>query len=95
MTPSRRGPLVPPIIAATAVGLCLFLALQGYYLGFLFASLFTMLLLGIPIAIALAGSCLMYVYLTGRVPDVVVAHRMINGVDSFPLLAIPFFILAG
>ena len=26
---------------------------------------------------------------------VVVAHRMINGVDSFPLLAVPFFILAG
>ena len=25
----------------------------------------------------------------------VVAHRMINGVDSFPLLAVPFFILAG
>lgn len=36
-----------------------------------------------------------YVLLTGRVPDVVVMHRMINGVDSFPLLAIPFFILAG
>lgn len=91
----RRGPLVPPIVAALAVALCLFLAVQGHYLAFLFVSLFTMLLVGIPIAIALAGSCLMYVYLTGRVPDVVVAHRMINGVDSFPLLAIPFFILAG
>ncbi len=28
-------------------------------------------------------------------PDVVVVHRMVNGVDSFPLLAVPFFILAG
>ena len=28
-------------------------------------------------------------------PEVVVIHRMVNGVDSFPLLAIPFFILAG
>ncbi|MDN6322138.1 MAG: TRAP transporter large permease [Halomonas sp.] len=51
--------------------------------------------MGVPIAISLAGSCLLYVLLTGRVPDVVVVHRMINGVDSFPLLAIPFFILAG
>ncbi|MDI5983165.1 TRAP transporter large permease [Halomonas sp. M4R5S39] len=91
----RRGLLVPPVIAGLAVALCLFLAVQGHYLAFLFASLFTMLLIGVPIAIGLAGSCLMYVYLSGQVPDVVVAHRMINGVDSFPLLAIPFFILAG
>jgi tripartite ATP-independent transporter DctM subunit len=29
------------------------------------------------------------------VPDFVVLHRMAGGVDSFPLLAVPFFILAG
>ncbi|GGY00848.1 ABC transporter permease [Litchfieldella qijiaojingensis] len=91
----RRGLLVPPFIIVLAVLSCAFLAWQGHYLAFLFASLFTMLVMGVPIAIGLAGSCLMYVYLSGQVPDVVVAHRMINGVDSFPLLAIPFFILAG
>ena len=32
---------------------------------------------------------------TGNAPDVVLAHRMIAGVESFPLLAVPFFILAG
>jgi TRAP-type C4-dicarboxylate transport system permease large subunit len=32
---------------------------------------------------------------TGMVPDFVVIHRMVNGIDSFPLLAVPFFILAG
>nr|WP_169816669.1 TRAP transporter large permease [Rhodovibrio salinarum] len=64
-------------------------------MGFLFACLFTMLLTGIPVAVALGGSSLLFVYITGQVPDFVVAHRMINGVDSFPLLAIPFFILAG
>ncbi|QNI02517.1 TRAP transporter large permease [Halomonas sp. SH5A2] len=90
-----RGALVSPLIAALAVSGCLTLAFFGEYLLFLFAALFTMLLLGVPIAISLAGSCLLYVYLTGRVPDVVVVHRMINGIDSFPLLAIPFFILAG
>ena len=44
---------------------------------------------------ALALSSLVYILLEGRVPDIVVMHRMINGVDSFPLLAVPFFILAG
>jgi tripartite ATP-independent transporter DctM subunit len=91
----RGGALVPPVIAVLAVAGCLLLALLGEHLLFLFASLFTLLLLGVPIAISLAGSCLIYVLLTGRVPDVVVIHRMINGIDSFPLLAIPFFILAG
>ncbi|UQG59330.1 TRAP transporter large permease [Marinobacter sp. M3C] len=91
----RRSALVSPLIAALAVSGCLTLAFFGEYLLFLFAALFTMLLLGVPIAISLAGSCLLYVYLSGRVPDVVVVHRMINGIDSFPLLAIPFFILAG
>ncbi|SHF19716.1 TRAP transporter, DctM subunit [Modicisalibacter ilicicola DSM 19980] len=91
----RRGPIVPPAIAMLAIAGCIALAVFGYYLAFLFAALFTMLVLGVPIAISLAGSCLLYVYLSGQVPDLVVAHRMVNGVDSFPLLAIPFFILAG
>ncbi|SFH16078.1 TRAP transporter large permease [Modicisalibacter xianhensis] len=95
MTLSPGRMIVPPVVAALAVLFCVFLAFQGHYMSFLFASLFTMLVMGVPIAICLAGSCLIYVYLSGQVPDIVVAHRMINGVDSFPLLAIPFFILAG
>lgn len=54
-----------------------------------------MLVLGVPVAIALGSSSLLYILLSGEAPDVVVLHRMVNGVDSFPLLAIPFFILAG
>jgi TRAP-type C4-dicarboxylate transport system permease large subunit len=50
---------------------------------------------GIPVAIAMAGSSLIFVMSTGTVPDFVVIHRMVNGIDSFPLLAVPFFILAG
>jgi len=57
--------------------------------------LFILLIIGVPVAIALAGSSLLYVLVSGEVPDFVVIHRMVNGVDSFPLLAIPFFILAG
>ena len=50
---------------------------------------------GIPVAIAMAGSSLIFVMATGLVPDFVVIHRMVSGIDSFPLLAVPFFILAG
>src|SRR5437764_10242869 len=50
---------------------------------------------GIPVAIAMAGSALIYILLTGDLPPFVVVHRMISGIDSFPLLAVPFFIIAG
>ena len=57
--------------------------------------LFTFLIIGVPVGVSLAGSSLLYILVSGDVPDFVVIHRMVNGVDSFPLLAIPFFILAG
>ena len=50
---------------------------------------------GIPVAVAMAGSALLYIWWTGTLPPFVVIHRMISGIDSFPLLAVPFFILAG
>ncbi|WP_298933094.1 TRAP transporter large permease [uncultured Ramlibacter sp.] len=50
---------------------------------------------GIPVAIAMAGSALLYIWWTGTLPSFVVIHRMVSGIDSFPLLAVPFFILAG
>ena len=54
-----------------------------------------LLVIGVPVAIALAGSSLLYVMLEGIQPHLVVLHRMIGGIDSFPLLAIPFFIVMG
>src|SRR5213596_1752856 len=50
---------------------------------------------GIPVAIAMAGASLAYILLSGTLPPFVVIHRMVSGIDSFPLLAVPFFILAG
>jgi TRAP-type C4-dicarboxylate transport system permease large subunit len=50
---------------------------------------------GLPVAIAMAGSALLYIMWTGNLPAFVVIHRMVSGIDSFPLLAVPFFILAG
>jgi TRAP-type C4-dicarboxylate transport system permease large subunit len=50
---------------------------------------------GIPVAVAMAGASLVYILWSGNLPGFVVIHRMVSGVDSFPLLAVPFFILAG
>ena len=50
---------------------------------------------GMPVAIAMAGSSLIYILASGDLPPFAVVHRMIGGIDSFPLLAVPFFILAG
>ena len=50
---------------------------------------------GVPVAIAMAGASLIYVLWSGSLPAFVVIHRMVSGIDSFPLLAVPFFILAG
>ncbi len=60
----------------------------------LFILLFGMLLFGVPVAVALGGASLVYIMLKG-LPDVLLIHTMIGGIDSFPLLAIPFFVLAG
>jgi len=62
-------------------------ALLGSFLAFMAA--------GVPVAIAMASAVLVYILLTGDLPAFVVVHRMISGIDSFPLLAVPFFILAG
>ena len=61
----------------------------------LFLVFFVTLLIGVPIFIALASSSLVYTHLIAGIPDFVILHRMAGGVDSFPLLAVPFFILAG
>ncbi|MGB8428339.1 MAG: TRAP transporter large permease [Pseudolabrys sp.] len=53
------------------------------------------LLVGVPVFIALAGSSFVYTHFIAELPDFVILHRMAGGIDSFPLLAVPFFILAG
>jgi TRAP-type C4-dicarboxylate transport system permease large subunit len=50
---------------------------------------------GIPVAIAMAGASMIYLFWQDTTPPFVVIHRMVSGIDSFPLLAVPFFILAG
>ncbi len=54
-----------------------------------------LMIFGVPVAVSMAGASLAYLAVHGGAPDVIVAQRMIAGVESFPLLAVPFFILAG
>ena len=61
----------------------------------LMGSFLVLMVLGVPVAFSMAAASLLYIVTSGSVPDFVVVHRMIAGVDSFPLLAVPFFILAG
>ena len=48
-----------------------------------------------PIAVAVGTACVVYVLLRGDLPLIVVPHRIIGGMDSFLLLALPLFVLAG
>lgn len=59
------------------------------------ASLLAAMAIGVPVAFALlvSGAALM-LHLNAFDPRII-AESMINGADSFPLLAVPFFMLAG
>lgn len=54
-----------------------------------------LMLIGVPVAVSMAAASVLYLVIYGVAPDIIAAQRMIAGVESFPLLAVPFFILAG
>lgn len=58
-------------------------------------SLAILFLMGVPIAVAIGLASIIGIETNGRLPLLLVAQRMFTGIDSFPLMAIPLFILAG
>lgn len=62
--------------------------------GILFGSFLFLLLLGLPVALAIGVSALIALAREG-VPLMLITQRMFAGTDSFALIAVPFFILAG
>jgi tripartite ATP-independent transporter DctM subunit len=65
-------------------------------LGILFGAFFLLLLAGMPVVFALGlASAAFLVVVGGGIPLMVIPHQMVAGIDNFPLLAIPFFFLAG
>jgi tripartite ATP-independent transporter DctM subunit len=63
--------------------------------GVLFGSFLILLLIGVPIAFAIGLAALIPIALEGNIPLTLVISRMFGGIDSFPLMAIPFFVLTG
>jgi TRAP-type C4-dicarboxylate transport system permease large subunit len=61
----------------------------------LIGSFLVFMAIGVPVAVSMAVASLFYLVLYGVAPDIIAAQRMIAGVESFPLLAVPFFIMAG
>ena len=57
---------------------------------------FTVLMLyNVPIAIAMGTACFVALLAIGGDPAELIARRLVNGIDSFALLAIPLFIFSG
>ena len=54
-----------------------------------------LLLMATPVSIAMGLASVFAILVTGKVPLNTVVTQMVAGMDSFPLMAIPFFILAG
>ena len=61
----------------------------------LFGTFLILLLLSVPIGYAIGISSLAGIYFFSDIPLEIIAQKVITGIDSFPLLAIPFFMLAG
>ena len=61
----------------------------------LLVSFFLLLFIGVPISFALSISSFTAVMTTGAIPVINLVQKTFRAIDSFTLLAIPFFVLAG
>lgn len=60
----------------------------------LIALLLALMALGIPVVFSLLISCAFYLIFLKDIPMVILAHRMVGSLETFPLLALPLYILA-
>jgi C4-dicarboxylate transporter, DctM subunit len=61
----------------------------------IFALLIALMLTGIPVSIALGLTVLTFLFTLTTVPIEAVSMKLFTGIESFEIMAIPFFILAG
>jgi tripartite ATP-independent transporter DctM subunit len=96
-SPRVRTGIAIVVIAAVAIGLTgRFVEVSPpVALVALLAVMIVLIAVHTPIAFAVGISCVVYVLLRGDIPLIVVPHRMMGGMDSFLLLALPLFVLAG
>jgi C4-dicarboxylate transporter DctM subunit len=62
---------------------------------FLFVVFFIAISISVPIGFAIGGATLLTFMIYSEMQSIVVARFSVTGLDSFPMMAIPFFILAG
>ena len=62
---------------------------------FLIVSLIILFLINAPIFLAISISSIFSLMFFSDFPLIIVVQRMVNAVDSFPLMAVPLFMLAG
>ena len=61
----------------------------------MFVTLFACLFLSMPVAFSIGASSVVFCLMNGTPKLAIIAQRMVEGVDSFPLMALPLFILSG
>ncbi|WP_062362748.1 TRAP transporter large permease [Vreelandella aquamarina] len=58
-------------------------------------SMLTFIAIGVPIAVSLILASTIGINFFTSLPLVIIPQRVLSGINSFPLMAVPFFILAG
>lgn len=61
----------------------------------LFGSFLGLMALGVPVALSMGASSFLYILLFTNISPLIVMQQTISGVNSYTLLAAPFFIMAG
>lgn len=64
-------------------------------LGLLFGAFVVLLVIGMPVAYAMAVSVVTCLIVDPALPGIVLSQKMFTSMDSFSLMAVPFFMLAG
>src|SRR5262245_35449121 len=68
---------------------------QAFRAATIFALLIALMLTGIPVSIALGLTVMTFLFTLTTVPIEAVSMKLFTGIESFEIMAIPFFILAG
>ena len=61
----------------------------------LFGSLAVLLVFNVPVAIAIGSASLLTILYSGDLNLLYIVQNLVTSIDSFPIMAIPFFVLAG
>ena len=64
-------------------------------LGILFGLFFLLLFIGMPVAYGMVISAVVTLFFDSSLTGIIIPQKLFTGMDSFSLMAVPFFMLAG